>query len=361
MTALRIASFLAGLAVAGSTLMSAIRTVVLPRAQQVRITRLVFSVLRVVFDRMARPSRPFDERDRIMAVYAPIALLVLPVAWVVLILLGYALMFTGLGLSPSDAFTESGSSLLTLGIRPPEGLGAIALAFTEATIGLGIIALLISYLPSIYGAFTRRETAVSLLETFAGSPPSPREYILRHHLINGLAFLDDTWIRWQTWFADIEESHTSIAAVCFFRSPQPEQSWITAAGCVLDAAALTASTLDIEREPRAELCLRAGYVSLRRIADFFAIPHDPNPAPGDPISITRREYDEVVDDLAAAGLPIKEDREQTWSDFRGWRVNYDTVLLALVALTMAPAAEWSSDRAPRRERPSLTRWRRHRR
>jgi hypothetical protein len=360
MIVLRIAVFLIGLAVVGNTLMSAIRTVVLPRAQQVRITRFIFAGLRIIFDWLARPSRPFDERDRIMAVYGPIALLVLLVAWVVLILLGYSLMFAGLGLTPFDAFTESGSSLLTLGIRPPVGLGALVLAFSEATIGLGIIALLISYLPSIYGAFTRRETAVSLLETYAGSPPSPRDYLLRHHLIHGLEFLDDTWIRWQTWFADVEESHTSIAAVCFFRSPQPEQSWITAAGCVLDAAALTASTLDIEREPRAELCLRAGYVSLRRIADFFGIPHNADPSPEDPISITRREYDDAVDHLAAAGLPIKADREQAWRDFRGWRVNYDTVLLALVALTMAPPAEWSSDRAPSWEHTPLTRWGRRR-
>jgi hypothetical protein len=39
------------------------------------------------------------------------------------------------------------------------------------------------------------------------------------------------------------------------------------------------------------------------------------------------------------------DRDQAWRDFAGWRVNYDTVLLALAALTLAPPAMWSSDRS----------------
>ncbi len=37
---------------------------------------------------------------------------------------------------------------------------------------------------------------------------------------------------------------------------------------------------------------------------------------------------------------MHEDREQCWRDYAGWRVNYDTVLIALAALTMAPYAPW---------------------
>jgi hypothetical protein len=39
-----------------------------------------------------------------------------------------------------------------------------------------------------------------------------------------------------------------------------------------------------------------------------------------------------------------------WRGFAGWRVNYDTVLLALAALTMAPEAPWSSDHSFRQSR-----------
>ena len=87
------------------------------------------------------------------------------------------------------------------------------------------------------------------------------------------------WEEWERWFLDIEETHTSFPAVVFFRSPQPDHSWATAAGAVLDGAALTLSTVDVERDVQAEFCLRAGYLCLRRIADSFRIPYDPTRAP----------------------------------------------------------------------------------
>jgi hypothetical protein len=113
---------------------------------------------------------------------------------------------------------------------------------------------------------------------------------------------------------------------------------------VLDSAALRASTIDKPRSWRAELCLRAGYLTLRRIADTYDVPYDDDPAPTDPISVTRGEYDAVVDELVAMGVRVKPDRDQAWRDFAGWRVNFDTVLLSLCSLLMAPYAPWSSDR-----------------
>jgi hypothetical protein len=167
----------------------------------------------------------------------------------------------------------------------------------------------------------------------------------RYHRLHGLDQLHDIWHTWEAWFADVEESHTSLPALVFFRSPRPEHSWVTAAGAVLDTAALTLAAVDLPRDPQADLCLRAGYIALRRISDFFEIPYNPAPQPGDPISVTRAEFDAVYADLAAAGLPLRPDREQAWRDFAGWRVNYDAVLLRLAGLTLAPAAPWSSDRA----------------
>ena len=74
------------------------------------------------------------------------------------------------------------------------------------------------------------------------------------------------------------------------------------------------------------------------------MPFEHRPAPDDPISITRQEWDDAMDDLAASGVAIKADRDRAWRDFAGWRVNYDTVLLELAELTDAPYAMWSSDR-----------------
>ena len=84
---------------------------------------------------------------------------------------------------------------------------------------------------------------------------------------------------------------------------------------------------------------------VRSIVDFFGLPHNPNPIPDDPISVTRAEFEAVCDQLESVGVPLKPDRDQAWRDFAGWRVNYDTVLRILAGLTMAPEAPWSSDRA----------------
>ncbi len=95
---------------------------------------------------------------------------------------------------------------------------------------------------------------------------------------------------WEVWFVELEETHTSYPALAFFRSPQSDRSWITAAGAVLDAAALTMAAVDLPREAQAALCLRAGFLALRRIADFFGLPYGAEPAPDDPISVTRQEF-----------------------------------------------------------------------
>jgi hypothetical protein len=177
--------------------------------------------------------------------------------------------------------------------------------------------------------------------------------IERYWILGRIDRLEEVWRRWEEWFEEVEESHTSFPALVFFRSPQPDHSWVTAAGAVLDGASLVASTVEAPRNVQAEFCIRAGYLALRRIANFFGVPYDPNPKQGDPITIGRDEFDAVHERLAAAGVPLKADRDQAWIDFAGWRVNYDTVLIALAGLTMAPYAMWSSDRSLRAWRPRL--------
>jgi hypothetical protein len=354
MTALRVVAFVLGAAAVAATLGSAIRTVILPRGVPARFGRAVFVSVRAVFRLRARPSVPYEKRDRIMAFYAPVGLLALLVAWISVVLLGYAAMFWGLGgRSIGDALRLSGSSVVTLGFVQPQDAPSTVLVITEAALGLILLALLITYLPSIYSTFSRREAAVTALEVRAGSPPSGAEMIWRYHALDRLDKLNEVWTAWETWFVELEETHTSIPALNFFRSPQPDHSWITAAGAVLDGASLAVSSVDIPRDVQAEFCIRAGYLSLRRIADFFGIPNDPNPKPDDPIAVTRHEFDKVDQWLSSEGVPMKPDRDQAWRDFAGWRVNYDTVLIALAGFVMAPYAPWSSDRSLRTWRPPI--------
>jgi hypothetical protein len=297
----------------------------------------------------------YAEKDRIFAYYAPLSLMLLVPTWYALTIGGYTLMYYGVGVTDwALAFRLSGSSILTLGFEASKDLFVDVLMFSEALIGLTLVALLIAYLPSMYSAFTRREALVNMLQVRAGNPPSALETLLRYQRIHGLQRLTDLWAPWENWFVELEESHTTLPPLVFFRSPRPENSWVTSAGSVLDTASLTLSTLELPYAPDAALCIRAGFLALRTIADVFNIPYNPNPHfPDEPISVTRAEYDALCAQLETAGIALKADREQAWRDFAGWRVNYDAVLLALASLTMAPLAPWSSDRAPKLRLPPL--------
>ena len=335
-------------------LLSAVRSMVVPRGELVLLTRWVFVPIRWVFNLAVHRAKTYEQRDRALAMYAPMSLVALPFTWVTIVVAGFTAIFWGFGIDPvRSAFYTSGSSLLTLGITAPPDLPTHVAAFIEAVLGLGLIALLISYLPSIYSAFQRREQLVTLLTTRAGAPPSAITIITRHHALARLDELDEIWDDWERWFADVEETHTSQPSLVFFRSITHTRSWITSAGVVLDTAALRAAALELPRSARAELCLRSGYLCLRRIADFYGIRYDPDPKPDDPISIDRSEFAEACDNLEAAGVPLRADRDAAWRAFQGWRVNYDTVLLALAGLVAAPYAPWSSDRSPRYRRPPL--------
>jgi hypothetical protein len=352
---------MAGVVLIVWTLGSAVRTVVVPRALIPSLTRFHFIALRKFFNLFTRPNRSFERRDAALSLYSPIALVTLPGLWVAMILIGFTGIFWGSGIHPlTEAFATSGSSLFTLGFIRPRGTPRILLEFAEAGIGLGLISLMISYLPTIYGAFSRREALVGMLEVRAGLPPSPAELLTRYMRIGWLERIDeDIFERWESWFVDIEESHTSQPSLVFFRSPHHERSWITAAGCVLDTAAIVASTLDRPHNASCDVMIRSGFLALRRISDSFQIPYDPDPSPSDPITISRREFDLLCVELTALDVPLKADLDQAWRDFSGWRVNYDEVLVRLCALTVAPPAKWSSDRVAQLEIPKL-RFRRRR-
>ncbi len=345
MIAVDVLVFVLGAAIVALTLGSASRTLLVPRAIPATLGRIVFLAVRAVFRLRAGARQSYERRDRTLAFYAPVALLTLLVVWLALVLVGYTAMFWGLGIRPlAHAIEDSGSSLFTLGFARLEGLPQQLLGFSEAGLGLILLALLITYLPSLYSAFARREQGVAKLEVRAGNPPTGTYLIELANTVTGLERLQTVWNDWEDWFVQVDESHTSFPALSFFRSPHPDQSWITAAGAVLDGAALYVSSVDVPRTPDPEFMIRAGYLALRHIAAFFSIAYDADPDPTDPISISRDEFEEALERMAAAGVPIKPDRERAWLDFAGWRVNYDAPLLGLARLTMAPVAPWSSDR-----------------
>jgi hypothetical protein len=348
MSVIHVVVFALGVGGALRVVLSAVRTMVVPRGDNDRLTRLAFRTLRRAFDAAAGPNRPYEARDRIMAYYGPIALILLPAWWLILLALSFSAMFWAIGLPATEAIVVSGSSLLTLGFDRPAVPGGDLLSFAEAAIGLALVALLISYLPTIYGSFSRRELLVNLLEVRADSPPSPVVMITRIDRLAGLDVLHDLWERWEQWFAELEETHTSLPVLVFYRSQQNDHSWVNASGAMMDAAALVRSAVAIAPDAQADLMIRAGYIALRRIAALFGIAFDPHPSPNEATSVDRGRFDEALAVLERSGVPLVADRDQAWRDFNGWRVNYDTVLRALERLTMAPTPWW--------ERPIRSAW-----
>ncbi|HYF45900.1 MAG TPA: hypothetical protein VD926_06785 [Acidimicrobiales bacterium] len=341
----RVALFVAGAWVVLWIVRSALWTVVVPRAEQVWLTRFLFLTVRRPFEWAAKRAGTVTRREAIRARYGPTTLMLMPVAWVLGVWLGFVPIYWALGADPvSEEFVLSGSSVTTLGFSRPNEGPPLAAAVVQALIGLGLVALLISFLPTMYGHFSRREHLVAKLSSRAGTPPTPAELFIRHHRLEKLEQIDDMWPDWEDWFIQLEESHTTYPALVHFRSIDDHRSWLTAAGALLDAAALRASTLDLPRQSRAELTIRSGYLALRSIADFFGFEHDRRPQPDDPIAVHRAEFDGVYEQLRAAGVPLKPDRGQCWRDFAGWRVNYDRVLLELCGLVQPPPGLWSSDR-----------------
>jgi hypothetical protein len=353
----RIVAIVVGLLIAGSTFLSATKTVVVPRPTSQRITRTLFISMRRLFEFIAHDRKTFEERDRWFAVLAPLSFVLLPFVWVTLTTIGFTLVQWGItGGSVRDAFLVSGSSMFTLGVKFRQSLPAATFSFMQAAVGLVLVALLISYLPTIYGAFARREVLVGKLESRAGIPPSPSQMLQRYQRIGASSVIDDDlFAPWEQWFVELEESHSTFISLAFFRSPRSERSWITAAGAVLDTCALHLSVVDRPFSAKAALCIRSGYLALRRTAMLFGMPINNDPQPTDPISVSRNEFNDVVEILRADGIPIKADLDQAWRDFAGWRVNYDAALVGLCKLVLAPPGVWSSDREGERYVPRLRR------
>jgi hypothetical protein len=176
---LRVLAGLAGGWLVIITVSAAIRSFVLPRNESVRLNAFVFGGVRALFNFAARRASNFARRDRILAHYAPVGLVALPIGWLALVGLGYTGIYWALGVPDfTRSYELSGSSLLTLGTAKQNGLLVNVFSYSEATLGLLLLTLLISYLPTIYQAFSRREIVVAQLDLRAAVPASAAGLVL---------------------------------------------------------------------------------------------------------------------------------------------------------------------------------------
>jgi hypothetical protein len=347
---LRWIGFVAGIAVLAGTTASVVGTLVVPRAIDSRISRASERVIDAAFVLIAKPARSYLRRDRILAWQGPAALLLRLGVWIGLLVFGYALVLLPLVPGPiSHSFSEAGSSIFTLGYSPPSKSTSTIVDYVAAFTGLVVVGLQIGYLPTLYAAFNRRETEVTLLVSRAGVPAWGAEILARTRwgIYDGdnRPVLSELFDRWERWSAELAESHTTYLTLVRLRSPRSLSHWLTSIVAVMDAAALHLS-LAPDREPKvtARLCLRMGFTALRQIAATMGIPVDEDPDPDEPISVTYQEFAAAVEMLRSLDYPIEVSTEDAWPNFRGWRINYEAVAYALAYTVDAPPALWSGTR-----------------
>jgi hypothetical protein len=321
---------------------AAIRTFLLPRVATVRLSRYTSRGIAKAF-RMIVMRKSYVTKDEILAIYPSIVLLSYQVVWLALSLVAFGFIYVASGVSTfSHAFALSGSSIIGAGIVTANQGSILVPQYIEAGIGLVLLALLIAFIPTLYQSFQRREYAVSRLTVRAGIPATPWGVLEIAASVDSYQRLDELWREWEAWFIDVGETHTTLVILNYYRSPNPDQTWIGSAASVLDAAALFQAAVDAEPSPTAGLCIRAGWLSLRRIADYFRVPYPTDLHKKIPISITRAEFEIVLDRLTRVGVPILADRDAAWRDYVGWRVNYDAIIEAFYSLFTCPRTDWNT-------------------
>ncbi len=369
MIALHVLSLLFGTLIVLAILGSALKTVVLPQGGFPRLSQADFAL---VYRLLVRRWRSGYLADALRALYAPVALVSLPLVWMLLMVVAFTFVFWGTGsLTIQKAFEISGSSLTTLGFSKPDGTSRIWIAFIEATIGLGLVALLISYLPTIYSAYNGREKGVIRLRPIAGAPPSATELLQSLHRTGVLDNLE-FWKTQADWMLDLEQTHAAFPILSYFPETDTDHSWVATVGTLLDAAALVVSAseteagevyADVEKGPLLVLVYglplivriaSAANVSLpppTRLAEL--IPHFGEPAPL--ISIGRDEYLAAMAAMAPILVLAPGREEEGWRRFAWIRSAYDPALRALAGLTTASRAPWTTDRPAEVGKPRFLR------
>ncbi len=338
-------AFAVGVILVLGTWLSVIGTLIVPRRVSGRIARGIAVVVAALFRTVARLSRRYETRDRILALLGPTLLLAQLGIWIVMFLVGFALIYV-----PFVADHEWGTAAI-LSARTLFPLGGLAdtteqlvIAFFAAGTGLVIVALQIAYLPVLYGSFNKRENLVTMLDARAGVPAWGPEVLARAELVDNVENLDWLYRSWEEWAADVAESHTTYPPLVYFRSPHPMRSWVTGLLAVLDAAALHLATRPLTAPPSARVMLRQGYQALRDVARLYNIPFNEDPKPDDPVQITRAEFDDALHLLSHVNWPTERTADEAWIHFRGWRVNYEAVAFQIADFIDAPPALWSGHR-----------------
>ena len=344
---MHLAALLAGLTIVSSILWDSFETLVLPRTpmRKLRLTRLFYRVTWQCWVMQVRSVRSERKRASFLAVYGPLSVIGLLAMWAAGLVAGFALLqwsqrelLVNLDGAPHffDDLYMSATTLFTLGLGDvlPKGRGGRLLVVAEASSSLMLLTMVFAYLPILYQSFSRREIRLTMLDAWAGSPPSATEILRRVATTGNLSHLEGFFADWEQWCSDILESHLSHPAIAYFRSQHDRQSWVSALATILDLTALV--KVGIEGTPtwRAHLTFA---IARHAAVDLSQVLTNPCPPPVD--RLPPHELAAVRRDLERAGLRLnrscKADRE-----LADLRLSYEPYISRLADRLMVPLPRW---------------------
>lgn len=397
----RSAAGIFGLIIFAATTISLLRTVVVPRALRSYIADTV--ALGVVWTTrtMSRLRRTYLGRDATLTWTGPMIILCQLLTWLILYLFAYGFMIYGIsGQSLGDSIRQAGSSLFTLGFASSDTESQTIVDFVAAATGPIVIALLIGFLPTIYGAYLDRESEVTMLSAVAGEPAWGPELLSRFTISGGLEGFPALMLEWARWSTRMRLTHVTYPVLLRVRSVRGSRHYVLSLLAVMDAAALyLALTRKPPRREAFALMLQGGqtlellyvFVSTKggwsdrrafsrrftghadqlaratrylpkwngrvlsvQVASDIDILRDLDQkaveqleaGEGRPISVDRSEFDHAVSILQRSNFPIENDLDAAWEEFRVARARYEWAALRLCRELDATPGPWSGSRHP---------------
>ena len=353
MSLLSVVEAIVGCAIVVLILNDVFQSVVVPRRTS-RVGRPGSYVVRSLWSvwlRVAFRLESNEQREALLGTAGATAVIILLVFWLASLIVGYGLLFDALRdqihPTPATVFTSmyfAGTSMLTIGFGDltPIGGAARLVSLVAAATGLGLFALVISFLFTLYGAFQRREVAVVVLEAAAGAPPSGVTLLESYALADMLDDLPRVFETWQAWAADVLDSHLAYPVLAYFRSSHDNDSWVSSLGAVMDAGTLVLTTIEGGPKGWAKLSHAVGGHCLEDLVQYFGLP-DPQDGP----QVERAEFEDACDRLEKAGFELR-DRDEAWERFSHVRGRYANRVNSLARFWATPPAQWIGDRSPMR-------------
>jgi hypothetical protein len=266
---------------------------------------------------------------------------------------GFALIFYALGSPFNDATQQShmrsdlyvsGTTIFTLGlgdVTPRSQLTRVVVVL-EAGTGLAFLAVVMGYFPVLYGAFSRREVSISLLDARAGSPPTAAELMRRHSYAGAEQDLSTLLLEWERWSAELLESHISYPQLCYFRSQHANQSWLSALTAILDSSALLIAGVRGHEARQAQLTFAMARHALVDLTQIFSL----KPVNDAPDRLPPDRYQELRDMVCQTGMNACRDL-QFYDRLRDMRALYEGYATALSNFLYMPLPPWISGQPPR--------------